>query len=110
MIRLTSFSEYGRLRPAHSEWEAATGAFSVGSYPTSKVRGRSREDPMPERRWPRGVTLCLTSGLAAKRSYPESEVRGGGQEEQPHLQGAVAAWAQEGLEKLSHFEGQEGQQ
>ena len=26
-----------------------------------------------------------------------------------HVQGAVAAWAQEGLEELSHTEGQEGQ-
>ena len=33
---------------------------------------------------------------AAERSYPTSEVRGGSREEQPHLQGAVAAWAQEG--------------
>ena len=56
------------------------------SYPTSEVGGR-----------------------AAKRSYPTSEVRGSGQEEQPHAQGAMAAWAQEGLEKLSHVEGQEGQ-
>ena len=32
-------------------------------------------------------------GVAAKRSYPMSEVRGGGQEEQPYVQGAVAAWA-----------------
>ena len=60
----------------------------------------------------------------AERSYPVSEVRGGGQEEiphtpkpeardggqedQPHIQGALAAWAQEVLEELSHVEGQEG--
>ena len=31
-----------------------------------------------------------------------SEARGGGREEQPHLQGAVAARAQEGLEELFH--------
>ena len=43
-----------------------------------------------------------------ERSYPVSEVRGGGQEDQPHAQGAVAARAQEGLEELSHVEGQEG--
>ena len=43
-----------------------------------------------------------------ERSYPASEVRGGGWEEQPHVQGAVAARAQEGLEELSHVEGQEG--
>ena len=43
-----------------------------------------------------------------ERSYPASKVRGGGWEEQPHVQGAVAARAQEGLEELSHVEGQEG--
>ena len=69
-------------------------------------------------------------GAVAKRNYPMSEVRGGGQEElpyapslrpgaasevrvggqedQPHVQGAVAAQVQEGLEELSHVEGQEG--
>ena len=46
----------------------------------------------------------------AKRSYPMSEVRGGGREEQPHIQGAVAVWAQEDLEELSHVEGQKGRQ
>ena len=48
---------------------AATGALSgaVRSYPTSEVRGRSREDPMPE-------------GGAARRSYPTSKVRGSGRE------------------------------
>ena len=103
----------------------------------SEVRGRSLEDPMPEGRRPRRVTPCLRSGTrlrvpdcdstgTAERSYPASEVRGGGpeelphtpkpevrgggQEDQPHVQGAVAAWAQEGLEELSHFEGQEGWQ
>ena len=35
-------------------------------------------------------------GAAAKRSYPTSEVRGGSREEQPNVQGAVAARAQEG--------------
>ena len=48
------------------------------------------------------------SGVAAGRSYPASEVRGGSREEQPHVQGAVAMRAQEGLEELSHDEGQEG--
>ena len=36
------------------------------------------------------------------------EARGGGQEDQPHIQGVVAARAQEGLEELSYDEGQEG--
>ena len=33
---------------------------------------------------------------------------GGGREDQPHVQEAVAAQAQKGLEELSHVEGQEG--
>ena len=45
----------------------------------------------------------------AGRSNPTPEARGGGQEDQPHVQGAMAVRAQEGLEELSHFEGQEGQ-
>ena len=38
------------------------------------------------------------------------EARGGGQEEQPHIQGVVAALVQDDLEELSHIEGQEGGQ
>ena len=52
---------------------------------------------------------AATAPGAAERSYPTPEARGGGQEEQPHIQEAVAARAQEGLEELSHVEGQEGQ-
>ena len=37
-----------------------------------------------------------------------TEHRGSDREGQLHIQGAVAAWAQEGLEELSHIEGQEG--
>ena len=71
------------------------------------------------------VPDCQGAGTA-ERSYPASEVRGGGWEELPHapkteakggggeeqpqVQGAVAARAQEGLEELSHVEGQEGRQ
>ena len=57
-----------------------------------------------ERRYPHP-----RSGAAARRSYPMPEARGSGQEEQPHVQGAVAARAQEGLEELFHIQGQEGQ-
>ena len=39
---------------------------------------------------------------------PKLKARGGGQEDQPYVQGPVAVWAQEGLEELSHIEGQEG--
>ena len=69
--------------------------------------------------WPRGATPHPRSGqkpgephargAVAKRT-DVSEVRGGGREELPHVQGAVAAWAQEGIEEPSHVEGQEGWQ
>ena len=36
------------------------------------------------------------------------EARGRGQEEQPHIQGVVAAQAQEGREELLHVQDQEG--
>ena len=49
---------------------------------------------------------CDVAGTA-KRSYSMSKVRGSGQEEQPHVQGVVAVQEQEGLEELSHLEGQE---
>ena len=48
------------------------------------------------------------SGAAARRSYPASEVRAGGGEDLPHVHGVVAAGTQEGLEALSHTEGQDG--
>ena len=74
----------------------------------SEVQGRSREDPMPEGRWPREVTSCPRSGAAAesarlrwrrnggeelpkskvrgssREELPKSKVRGGGPEDQPH--------------------------
>ena len=56
----------------------------------------------------RGATPRRRSGAAAGRSYPVPKARGGGREEQTHVRGVVAAWAQEGLEELSHIEGQEG--
>ena len=88
----------------------------------SEVRGSRREcQAATVQEWPRGATPCPRSGGVAERRYPASEVRGGrreeiphtlkpearggGQEDQPH---AVAAWAQEALEDLSHVEGQEG--
>ena len=91
------------------------------SYPTSKVRGRSWEDPMPkgsgqeeltkvqgQGQWPR-VSGCDSAG-AAERSYPTPDARDSGWEEQPHIQGAVAVQAQEGLAELFHVQGHEGQQ
>ena len=90
------------------------------SYPMSEVRGRSWEDPMPEGQLPRGVTPRSRSGAAAENArlrrrrnggeeVPMPEARGSGREKQSHIQGAVAAPAQEGLEELFHVQGQEGQ-
>ena len=59
------------------------------SYPTSEVTGGGREE-LPH--------------------APKPEARGGGREDQPHVQGAMAVREQEGLEQLSHIEGQEGWQ
>ena len=57
---------------------------------------------------PRRATPRPRSGATARGDTPVNEVRGGSQEELPHVQGAVATRAQEGLEELSHVEGQEG--
>ena len=46
----------------------------------------------------------------AERRYPRSEVRSSGRERQPHVEGVVAAQAQEGLEELFHIQGKEGWQ
>ena len=70
--------------------------------------------------WQNSVSLCpasfhiprpnlpVTPGVsrlpAAGRSYPTPEARGGGWEDQPHVQGTVAAQVQESLEELSHIE------
>ena len=80
------------------------------SHATSEVRGSSQEcqAAMAQER-PRGATPHLRSGAVAERSHPVPKARGGGRKDQPHLQGGVAAWAQEGLEEPSHAEGQEGQ-
>ena len=51
---------------------------------------------------------CDGAHSTAERSYPTLEARGGGREEQPHVQGAVAVQGQEGLEELLHVQGQEG--
>ena len=71
-----------------------------GSTPLSEVRGGD------DRRYP--TSLSPRPRAAAGRGNHKTEARGGGREDQPHVQGAVAARAQEGLEELSHVEGQEG--
>ena len=46
--------------------------------------------------------------MVAGRSYPRPEVRGGGWEEQPHVQGLVTARVQEGLEEPSMLKVRKG--
>ena len=58
--------------------------------------------------WQRGATLRPRSWKVVGRSYPMPKVRGGGREEQPHMQGAAAVQLQEGREELLHVQGQEG--
>ena len=62
------------------------------SYPTSKVRGSGGE-------------CQAATAQEGREELPNSDIRGGGREELPHVQGVVAARAQEGLEELSHVEG-----
>ena len=82
-----------------------------GQEELPRVQGQGwRREELPRVRgqgwWPGGDT-----------PLPKPEAKGGGQKELPHaptpkahIQEALAAQVQEGLEELSHIEGQEGQQ
>ena len=74
-----------------------SGGAAERRYSVSEVRGGGQEElphaPKPDAR---GGSL---------EEQPTPKARGGGWDDQPHVQGAV----QEGLEELSHIEGQEGQ-
>ena len=81
------------------------------SYPTSEVRGSGREcQAATTQEPPRRATQSEVRGSGQEKLpyAPTPEARGGSLEDQPHVQGAVAVWGQEGLEDLSHVEGQEG--
>ena len=88
------------------------------SYPKSEARGGSREEvPHTSSQRPGAIggrsyptPLSPRPRVAVGRSNRTTEARGGGREDQPHVQGAEAARAQEGLEELSHIEGQEWRQ
>ena len=70
-----------------------------------KVRkGSGEEIPLIQ-----GKVQWLRFAGAAVKSYPTPKMRGGGREEQPHIQAAVAVRVQEGQEELLHVQGQEGQ-
>ena len=108
-----------RKELAHIQQAAATGALTgtrgatprprsgaeAGRTPCLKGGGQEELPQVPGQGQRLRVPGCDSAGTA-ERSYPASEARDGGQEEQPHIQGAVAV---QGLEELSHVEGQEGQ-
>ena len=78
----------------------------------SEVRGGGQEELPHARgqgRQPGGATLRRRPGAVAWRTNPTPEARGRGREDQPHVQGAVAARVQEDQEELLHVQGQEGQ-
>ena len=64
-------------------------ASMVRSYPRPRSGAAAKSASL---RWHRN----------SREELPQSEVRGGGWEEQPHVQGAVVVWAQEGQEELLH--------
>ena len=84
-------------------------------YPVCEVKGGGREEL--SRVQVRGGIERITlrpgqswqlGGATPRPHAPMPEARGSGWEDQPDVQGAVAARAQEGLEELSHVEGPEG--
>ena len=51
----------------------------------------------------------LRQRRSSREDLPPPKAGGGSREEQPHVQGVAAAWAQEGLEELLNVQGQEDQ-
>ena len=107
----------GREEPPHVRGQGqkpggphARRAAAKRSYPTSEVRGSGREyETATEQERPRGATLRRRPGALAGRTNPTPRP-GAVAGNQPDIQGAMAVQAQEGLEELSHVEGQEGRQ
>ena len=89
------------------QWLSLAGA-AVKRYPMSKVRGSGRDcQAATAQERPGGATPRPRSGAVAESARLRQ--RRSSQEELPHVPGAVAVWAQEGLEELFHVQGQEGQ-
>ena len=80
------------------------------SYPTSEARGRSREDPMPEGRRPRGATPHPRSRqrLRGATACPRSGQQPRGVTPPPRL-GAVAALCWSSCEDIPHIQGKRNQ-
>ena len=54
-------------------------------------------------------SVRLRQRRSSREDLPPHKAGGGSPEEQPHVQGVAAAWAQEGLEELLNVQGQEDQ-
>ena len=110
-------------RPRGATLRPRSGVAAGRRHPESEVRGDGREE-LPcfggQGQQPKGATPHLRPGAVPERSHPTSEARAAtkssnltpkakdsSREGQPHVQGVVAVWAQEGLEEPSHVEGQE---
>ena len=87
---------------------SATAAAKCGREELPHVRGQGQKPGGPNARRAAAKSARLQRRRNGREELPKSEVRGGGREDQPHVQGAVVAQAQEGLEVLYHVEGQEG--
>ena len=93
-----------------------SGAEAERSYPASEASGGREETPRVRGQGrPAEATSRPRPGAVTLKSHPEPEARGSSWEEPPTPEAraggatrrAVAAQAQEGLEELSHVEGQE---
>ena len=120
-LKVKSFS---RVRLIATPWIVAyQTSLSMGS---SRPRDRTRVSCIGGRRFNLWATRETHSTIVwpqrnnrftPQQPHPSTEnwikdllSIGGGREEQPHVQGAVAARVQEGREELLHVQGQEGRQ
>ena len=80
---------------------------AMRSYASPTVRGSDRERQVATAQGQqlRGASPRLRSWAVAEKSYHKPQFRSGGREEQPHVQGVAASWAQEGREELPHIQG-----
>ena len=91
----------GKRHPASEVWGGGQ-----EELPASEANGGREETPSVRAQGRLGeATSHPRPGAVILRSHPEPEARAGGREEQPEE--LVATQAQEGLEELSHVEGQE---
>ena len=121
----------GQWRLGGATLPPTSGAAAERRHPTSEVRGHGQEElPHVQVRGGREETPCIRGqgggqeelprirGQCGREETPRVRGQGGGWEEPPTpealapppggaTRGAVAAQEQEGLEELSHVEGQE---